>query len=132
MAKITITGDAMVVTSAVKLADLELIKKYRPQALCLKEKAEDGSTQTVFVVSTSTAGSINLNGVSFNGESREGGKLATITQQIPEGVEDAKAYAAEKIGVAINHLNKLEATIPDTLEAIRAEQAKVMESISLI
>ena len=41
MAKITIAGDAVVVTSALKLEDIKTIEKYRRNALVLKG-GEDG------------------------------------------------------------------------------------------
>ena len=41
MAKITIAGDAAVVTSAMKLEDIKTIEKYRPKELVLKG-GEDG------------------------------------------------------------------------------------------
>lgn len=41
MAKIVIAGDAVVVTSAMKLEDIKTIEKYRPKELVLKG-GEDG------------------------------------------------------------------------------------------
>lgn len=35
MAKITIAGDAVVITSSLKLDDIKTIAKYRPKALTL-------------------------------------------------------------------------------------------------
>ncbi len=129
MAKIQITGDAMVITSTIKMEALKLIEKYRPKALELKEKNEEGVNQTIFAICSDNTGSVNKNGVIFNGESRDEGKYATITLAIPQGVEDVKAYAVEKLGVAILYLNKLELLLPSVLEDIKAEQSKMMESI---
>lgn len=58
MAKIVIAGDAVVVTSAIKLEDLRNIKKYRPAALILKG-GEDGKEPIFAVDVTNGNGDIN-------------------------------------------------------------------------
>lgn len=50
MAKIVIAGDAVVVTSAMKLEDIKTIEKYRPKELVLKG-GEDGK-EPIFGVGT--------------------------------------------------------------------------------
>ena len=47
MAKIVIAGDAVVVTSAMKLEDIKTIEKYRPKELVLKG-GEDGVSAALF------------------------------------------------------------------------------------
>ena len=132
MAKITIVGDALVVTSAKTLEAIKTLEKYRPKALRLYETDEDGKKQEAFVVgSTKGNGSINQYGASFNGVTHDDQKLATITMQIPAGTTDAVEYAAEKIGVAIIMLNKVEAQIDEALAEVAAEKATVRENIVL-
>lgn len=132
MAKITIVGDAIVVTSAVKLESIKALEAYGSKALSLFEKDENGKSEAVFKVGTTTGkGSINKYGASFNGETHNAEKLATITLEIPAGVEDAQAYAVEKIGRAIIMLNKVEEQIPAALEAVAAERAAISACITM-
>ncbi|MCL2285842.1 MAG: hypothetical protein FWC32_05685 [Firmicutes bacterium] len=63
MAKVTIAGNSYVVTSAVSMADLETIKKYRPSALTITDPE---TKETLFRVGIG-ANSINDYGVSFGG-----------------------------------------------------------------
>ena len=105
MAKITIVGDAMVITSSKKLEDIKLLEKYRPKALCLYETNEDGKKEEVFKVgSTNGEGAINKYGASFASVTHDEEMLATITMPIPQGVADAIEYAAEKVGMAVINL----------------------------
>ena len=62
MAKIVIAGDAIVVTSAMKLEDIKTIEKYRPNALTLMG-SEDGK-EPIFAIGT-TEGCGNINQVNF-------------------------------------------------------------------
>ena len=61
MAKIVIAGDAVVVTSAMKLEDIKTIEKYRPKELVLKG-GEDGKEPIFGVGTTHGAGNINAVG----------------------------------------------------------------------
>mgnify|MGYP000937705903 CR=1 FL=1 len=63
MAKIVIAGDAVVVTSAMKLEDIKTIEKYRPKELVLKG-GEDGKEPIFGVGTTHGAGNINAVGAS--------------------------------------------------------------------
>lgn len=130
MAKIVIAGDAVVVTSAMKLKDLRTIAKYRPDALVLKG-GEDGK-EPVFAVSvTDDCGEINKYGASFCSESHDDTKLATITMQAGNAGEDIREFVAEQIGSAIINLGKLEETLPAVLEEIEAEKAAVRNCITI-
>ena len=132
MAKITIAGDSYVITSAKTLEDIKALEKYRPKALQLIETADDGSKECVFCVgSTNGNGSINAYGASFGSVTHDDRKLATITMPLPRDCGDAKKWVAEKVGVAILQLNKVEAQFAEALTAVKAEQDKVMENITV-
>lgn len=132
MAKVTIVGDAMVVTSIAKLEDIKTLEKYAPKALSLFEKDEDGKKEEVFRVSTTTGdGSIGEFGASFASVTHDEAKLATITMCIPKGITDAKEYAAETIGKAVMALNKVEAQFKAALEGVEAEKKAVRENITI-
>lgn len=130
MAKITIAGEAVVVTSALKLEDIKLVEKYRPEALKLYDENEP--KECIFVVgSTFGNGVINKFGASFGSATHDDRKLATITMGLGEPVGDVREHVAESVGVAILLLNKVEEKIPAVLADIEAEKAAVLENIAV-
>ena len=132
MAKITIAGDAVVVTSALKLEDIKTIEKYRRDALVLKG-GEDGKEPIFAIGTTDGCGNINEVGASFGRETHDDEKLAVITMCTGVGTSgDIKEWVADRIGRAIINLNKLEEKLPAVLEEIAAEKAEVMSNISVV
>ena len=132
MAKITIAGDAIVITSSQKLEDIKLLEKYRPKALSLFETGENGKKDEVFKVGSTTGeGGITQFGASFGSTTHDDEKFATITMSLPRGVTDAKKYVADTVGVAILNLNKVEAQFAEALAEVVAEKAAVMENITV-
>ena len=129
MAKITIVGDAMVITSSKTLEDIKLLERYRPKALALY--TEDGKEETFRVGTTTGVGSIGTYGASFGSVSHDEDKLATITMNIPSGIEDAINYVEDVIGTAIISLNKVEEQFDDALAEVRAEKAEVRSNITI-
>lgn len=131
MAKITIAGDAIVVTSGITLEGIKTIKKYRPKALKLMG-GEDGKEEIFAIDVTNGSGSINVYGASFGCETHDDAKLATITY-VPSGgmTGDVKEWVAERLGGAIMNLNKLEATLPAVLAQIAREKEAVMSGITV-
>lgn len=133
MAKITIVGDAIVVTSSKKLEDIRTLEKYRPKALCLFETDENGNREEVFRIATTNGyGSINQYGASFCGETHDEEKLATITLSVPEGVKDVMEYTLNKIGTAIIMLNKVEEQFDDALCEIEVEKEEIIGHITMM
>ena len=129
MAKITIAGDAVVVTSALKLEDIKTIEKYRRDALVLKG-GEDGKEPIFAIGTTDGCGNINEVGASFGRETHDDEKLAVITMCTGVGTSgDIKEWVADRI--AIINLNKLEEKLPAVLDEIAAEKAQVMSNITV-
>lgn len=131
MAKTTVVGKAVVVTSAMKLEDLKMIKKYRPDALVLMGGENNDIPQ--FSILVADKGScIGDNGVLFSDASRDDEALAQLTMVMNDAVEgDVKEYIADEIGGALGKLEKLEATLPAVLAEIKAERDAVLASISI-
>jgi hypothetical protein len=130
MAKVTVVGDAVVVTSSMKLEDIRAIQKYRPSALTLM--GGENNKEPVFAVGTTRGnGNINAHGASFSGEARDDSGLATITLAVAGVDSDIKEWVADHIGAALISLNKLEAALPGALQGIRTERAQIMENIAL-
>ncbi len=127
MAKVTIAGNSYVITSAISMADLETVKKYRPAALAITNKETKETTFKVGVGSNS----VNDYGISFGGVSNGEEKLATATLSIPSDVEDVKEYVLDKAGLALANLNKVEAGIAVALDEIKAERNAIAENIKV-
>lgn len=131
MAKIVIAGDAVVVTSAMKLEELEQIKKYRPESLILKG-GEDGKEPIFAINVVNGGGSINKYGASFGMATHDEEKFATVTL-IASGVkDDIKEFVTDELGSALINLNKLEETLPEIVQSIAADRSQIMESISVV
>ena len=129
MAKIVIAGEAVVITSAIKLSDLRKIAKYRPNALVLKG-GEDGKEPIFRVGVCSGSGKINKYGAEFGAETHDDAKLATITLVL--GIDgDVREAVAEAVGASILNLNKLEETLPAVLAEIDAEKDAILGNITV-
>lgn len=134
MAKVVIAGNAVVITSSMKLEDIRTIKKYYPDALVLQ--GGKCGQEPIFAIDVENnadgCGKINQYGASFAASTRNEEGLATITLICSEKVEgDIKEYVADKLGLAISRLNMLEETLPDILHIIEAKKAQVVGSISI-
>lgn len=128
MAKITIAGQAVVVTSALKLEDIKKVKKYRPDALILKG-GEDGK-EPIFALGVG-ADSINKFGVSFCQETRDDNKYAVLTMTTTYDGDNIEDFVADELGAAIINLNKLEEKLPGVIAEIDAEKATIKSNISV-
>lgn len=129
MAKMNCMGKAVVFTSELKLEEIELLEKYRPEALVLKG-GEDGKTP-VFAVRTGCAGDVNKFGIVFADEARDGSGKATITLGVEYEGDDYKGFLADKFGKALTDLEKIEETVPGVLEEIGHEREAVMGKITI-
>lgn len=129
MAKISIAGQAVVVTSAMALEDIKTIKKYRPKALVLKG-GEDGK-EPIFALGIGE-GKINEVGASFDQATRDAAKLATLTMTTDFDGEDIVAFVTDVLGGALINLNKLEETLPGVLAEINAETAAIKQNITVV
>jgi len=127
MANVTIAGNSFVITSAVSMADLETVKKYRPSALAI---TDPDTKEALFKVGLGS-NSVSDFGVCFGGVSNDEAKLATVTLSIPSDCEDAKEFVLDKAGLALANLNKVEAGITDALEEIRAERDAIAQNIKV-
>lgn len=131
MAKVQIIGNAVVVKTEVKLEDIKLVEKYRPDALVLKG-GEDGKEE-IFRIGTGK-GSINTYGASFDEATRDDDKFALITMVLSceeDGEEAVKEFIVDKIGAALTNIKTLEKKLPDVIKEIKEEREKLMESITL-
>lgn len=130
-AAIKIVGGVAVIESALKLEDIKKLAKYRPAALSLFEGTGKDKEEVFQIGAGRGYGSISTYGASFGSHTTTDGK-ATITIEIPEGTEDPKAYIADKVGVAILNLNKVEAQFEAANADIDQEIAAINANITVM
>ena len=128
MAKITVAGSAVVVTSSVKKEDWDKVNKYRPSATILTE-GEEKTPVFAVEVGESGSGSINKYGIKFDSQTAEGYACLTLVTTVT--ADKVKEHVADTIGGAFNNLEKLEATIPAVIEEINAERATLLGKITV-
>jgi hypothetical protein len=128
MSKVSVVGNAAVITSSLKLEDIKLLEKYRPKALMLMG-GEDGK-EPIFRVGTG-AGTINEYGVSFDGETRDDNKLATLTIVVDTD-RDIKEALVDNIGAPVMMLNKVEKAAAEVVDEVKNERKEFMDSINVI
>ena len=132
MAKINVCGNAAVISMGVTLENIKTLEKYKPKALRLIEADDDGNKEEVFRIETvSEGGGISKYGASFSSTTHGPEKFAAITLALPNDVDDVTKYVADKFGLAIMRLNKVEAQFADALTAVAAEQAAILGNITV-
>lgn len=128
--KITLHSDVnkYVLTSTLKKEDIDLVKKYRPEAL----KIKDSEGNDVFAMSYSEGKSgVSKFGITFGGTGKTGYAIVVgnLPATLPAGVS-AKDYVADEVGSALAYINKLEASLPEVVAAIKSERNTLVESIT--
>ena len=135
MANVKIVGDAVVITSALKLEDIKLVQKTFPKKLSLYEEDETGKMNPYFRVEVGTGEvrptDVSQYGITFRKESREGG-FAQITCKIPAGEGDPKELVAEAFGGPLMSLCALEEALPQVVDSINDRKQAVLASIEVV
>lgn len=125
-AKVTVVGEAAVITSALKLEDIQTAKKFRPDALKL---IEDKQTVYAIDVTERSSGAINNVGATFSTTTDAEGR-ATITLNADRST-DIKEEIQNKIGLALLKLKKIEDNFAEALAGINADKAAIAELIDV-
>ena len=127
MSKVAIVGNAAVITSEVSFKELQMIEKYRPEALCLK----DDKGQDYFCIGTTSLpgdnGSINKYGASF---AKSGEDKATVTIIKDDGIPNLKNWIVEELGGSLQNLGEVEASLADIAKEITEAREALMNSIT--
>lgn len=130
MATIRIAGDAVVIKSELKLEEIKLVQKYRPEALSVYGGVDGG--EELFAICAADHGSIGKYGAAFAAEDRGEEKFAIITIVEPDMGESPAKYVAEKYGTAISYINDLEQSLRAVVSEIESKNAAVMECIEVL
>lgn len=131
--RVAIIGGALVLTSSLKVEDIDVLKKYAPDALRVKD--EEGND--VFAIAYSEGNpSINNKGIVFAGTSLTGEGNATLTVNIDTegetGVEAIKDAVADIIAVPAKYLAEIEANAPAVLADVAEKRAQLKNSIQVL
>ena len=131
MARINVTGKAIVIKSAIKLEDVLTIKKYAPEALTLLG-GEDGK-EPIFMIGVASdgAGNINQYGATFDATTNDPEGKATVTKILDDVEGDIKEAIADTYGKYVITLNKLEEKLPQSLAEVRAERERILDNITI-
>ena len=128
MAKINVTGNACVITSSIKYADIVKAKKYRPDALVLKD--EEGKKE-IFRIDVGCKPQATEYGVVFDGRTHDEDGFATYTTLIDDICGKIEEGIADIYGAALIGLNKIEKAFPEHIAAIDAEREAILGQISV-
>lgn len=128
--KITLHQDVKkyVLTSALKKEDLDLVKKYAPDALKIKD--QDGND--IFGMSyCEDRSSVSKIGVTFGGVNKEGCVIVVgdLPATLPAGVKPGE-YVADVVGAAIANITALEEKLPGVVKNIREQRAALIGTIT--
>ena len=127
--KISIVGDAYVLTSEITTEQILLLEKANPAALKVIDK--ETKAQKFAINHRLGNSSVTEFGITFGGTTRDDAKKATVTGTLPTGTADAKAYVADKLGAAVVYLKQLEETVPVEAKKIADARKSLIESISV-
>lgn len=129
--QIKIMANTYALTSAIKVGDIELLKKRNPAALKIKDK--DGND--VFAVSYAEGkDSVSAYGITFGAKARDNSGAAVLTGTIPATAktnEEAKAYVEEVLHAASVYLKALEEGVPAAAAKIAEDKATLMSAITV-
>ena len=129
MANIKVLGSAAVVVSTVALADYQLLDKYRPDALRLKdEKGEE----TIFrvIVEDGAQGKLTGNGAILGKADADGKACITMVYDVCDGT-DVREFLADKLGEGLLKLSQLESILPGIAAEVKTERERVKAAITV-
>lgn len=128
MARIQITGRAVVITSTLAMKAIELLSKTAPDALTIK----DAEGKPIFGVAKGNSAGLSKNGVFFNDTSATG--YARITLSIPESVaaKNVKKYVTDTYASALIALSAAENAINAKVLQVQADFEGVERTIEVM
>lgn len=129
MAKITIAGQAVILTSSLKLEDIKTVAKYKPEALALY--GGDDGKDLKFQLSVGRAASVSKYGICFANATRENG-FATITMDFDYDGDDIKDRVADMLGTPFASLEILEHRLVRVIEEVKNQRETLKDNINIV
>ena len=111
--RITIAGNAMVITSTLTLAQIQKLEKHNPKALALAKEHADGFIEEVFRIGTGATANISKFGITFNEANKA--EQATATILFPEKVTNKKEFIKDNYANIFFMLDAVEANVKNEL-----------------
>jgi len=129
MKSINIIGDLIIATSRLTVTDIATVVRNKPDAL----RVFDADKVQVFAVSFNV-GRPNLSkfGITFGGKSRCSNGYAMFTATIPNGTQDAKAFATDLFSPVAAHIEKIETQVSEAVAEIAKVRKKLTDTISVL
>lgn len=106
MAKVSIVGNNLVVTSKYSLEDLKFLQRCNSRAMQLTTEI-DGEVTTCFAIGIGSSPDISNHGITFSEHDHSDSKLATATFPLPQDLDDAKAFVSKSTRPALLNLENL-------------------------
>lgn len=134
MAQIKVTGDAMVITSALSLETIESLNKLSSDSLILKSEATASEEAYPIFVIGSRAGSeavFDSRGIRFTGKNTEGKATATILMPSNMSAEKREEYIKDRYTTAIARLLKAEEVVAAAAVVVKAERDSAYAAIEI-
>jgi hypothetical protein len=123
---IRIVGNAIVLTSNLKLDTIKKMEKYNNNALCLVEVDKDEERE-IFRIATGATCSISKYGITFAEANKDG--YATATVLFPNGITDKKTFVKDEMGQTIFMLKQLEKIVENACENLELAYAELDNDI---
>lgn len=127
MANIKVIGDAMVVTSAIKMEDIKLLQRLDADSLVARDKNDE----PVYAVFTGDSGFMGGTGIRFTGADNNG--FATVTILLPPATQaQREEFIKENYAMAITALQTMEELLAEYLVDFKAKYNEAMQAVKFI
>lgn len=128
MSKVKIAGSSVVITSELKVTELEKVKKFSKDGLTLK----DSNGNDVFTIALSNVSTITPYGITYAGQDSEGYAQATL--MLDENIPSAKRKETfiDSYAIELANLNTLENFIREHVTSIENTVATVEDMVEVV
>lgn len=127
MANIKVIGDAMIVTSAIKMEDIKLLQRLDADGLIARDKDDE----PVYAVFTGDLGFMEDTGIRFTGADSNG--FATVTILLPPASQtEREEFIKEKYAMAITALQTMEELLAEYLIDFKTKYNEAMQAVEFI
>ena len=126
-AQAIVVGSACVVKSTMTPDEIKQMKKLHPEALVMYDETDE--PMFAIDIDEEVPGSINVNGACFGKATSDDGK-ATITVVLDPTAEDPVDLVYEKLGKALDNLDKMEKKIAEIVPGLQEEDRRIRGMIS--
>ena len=133
MAKVTVAGNAMVITSELTIKMIKELEKYRPNALRFTCKDENGTNMEMFRIALVDGdGSLTRHGITFDRHGQAEDTPASLTVILPAGSADKRKYVVEEYGDAIVNIGQIEKDAKCYHATLKTKMKDLEEKIEVV